>query len=1648
MIKWLLAIVLLICMFCIGIYIEKPKGAIAGVVYLEAQSGIKNKKVYNTENISGKNAMVIAYGEVTRASYVNKKGEFRIDNLPIGKYRLLYKADGYESLSAWDNKVEEAKIVYVPGANLNFMTPSLSIASNTKVFTTKEHPYFWIKTAGINNVKLTLYRFQPEKYFNLNKDKLEDYQSFLLGNYYYGSKDLIKDLIKDNKPILNWQKKVVYGIEDYTSIPFKIDERLSEGGYLLVVNQNSNIGDKPLTDAYWFSISKIGIISKQDPEKILIRSVNLETLDNEDNVRVKIFDKYNNLKIVGNVKTNKNGLVEFKYPKNKKSDNDSFIILGRKGNSYAIGSNYSWGDSRNNYSVYLYTERPIYRPGQTVYFKGIVRQGIEEGFKNVSNKNLQVTIANQDNEVLKTINLRTNKFGTYNGIFDIPQDTKLGNFQITTKIDNNSFDNYFEVNEYRKPEYKVEVIPGSEVLIGGSKANATIKAAYLFGYPVANAKVKYTVYKSTDYTLKWKLIPRPDYYSFFDSWGDDDSYYYTGYEYSDSSGEIVAEGFAATDENGEAKISFDTKKIEISPDIYSDFDSSMAQKYKIEAEVTDISRKTAVGTNNFDVVSGNFAIFIEPESYVYSVNQDIKVNINSIGYDKKAVSAQVKLKLQKWDWDKDSYEYTNPKTISESMVTTNSNGEAIASFHVPPDSPTTTYKIVATSTDIYGNKIDAASFVWISNINYPSENTERKSNLQFTLDKKVYQPGEIAKVMITSPVKGVDALVSIEGDKIYNYKLVKINSYMQLLELPIEKKYVPNAYISVSLVGDHKEFYEQTKMLKVSPDDNFLKLDIKPDKKKYKPQDKVTYTIKATDSKGKPLQAELSFGVVDESIYLVREDYTPDIKTFFYEKRANKVQTDYTFTQNYSAGGDKIQPRIRKDFRDTAFWKANVVTDRKGIAKVSFILPDNLTTWRTTVRAVTKDTKVASVIDNILVTKDIIVRLALPRFYTVGDNPILATIVHNYSDKPLDAQLKIKLPNNFSINDKVKKTDIFVTVPSQGQFRKDWNLNVKKAGKAKIQAFALSAKVEGDAVEQEIRILPFGVPKTSSVAGKLDNEKTNKNITELIRNKTVPGSLNWQVRLSASNAGMLLGSLDYLIEYPYGCTEQTMSKFLPSIVAGNLTQTLGLSVNEKTRKKLPAVIKESVSRLYTFQHADGGWGWWQYDQSTPYMTAYVLLGFKYAEDYNYPIAQDKLSNGIKWLKQYMTNAYSSNPKENNNALIDQNLSDSCFVAYIASLYSIKDNKYLQKLQEKYKLIPDEGLAYLALTYTELGYYTKANEMIDNLLMRVNVSLPIISFENSVGLLKKIGIDIPGLYNYNSSEITAIVLRAMLKVRPNDPLIEKMVVFLANNRSDNYWHNTKTTSNVILALSDYIKISLSKENPDYDIVVKLNGKELKKIHFDKTNLFDQETVIEIPEKLISRSNRLSIEKIGQGNLYYSSHINYYELFAPTETIPAKEDSGIKITKEFYNLKSTMDKEGNIKYEEVPFNGSPKAGEILLVKLILENTKTMSYIIVEDYRASGMEVVSEDPRTKLGDNYDNSDEEKNNTYWWDFWWTNQENRDEKMVFFINALDPGKHIFKYLIRPEMPGEYLINPGYVSGMYSSYAKGSTSSMKIKVSE
>src|SRR5256712_5745106 len=314
------------------------------------------------------------------------------------------------------------------------------------------------------------------------------------------------------------------------------------------------------------------------------------------------------------------------------------------------------------------------------------------------------------------------------------------------------------------------------------------------------------------------------------------------------------------------------------------------------------------------------------------------------------------------------------------------------------------------------------------------------------------------------------------------------------------------------------------------------------------------------------------------------------------------------------------EPTIRREFKDTAFWQPDAVTGGDGKATVSFKLPDNLTTWRATARAVTGDTRVGSAVEKTISRKDVIMRLEMPRFRTEGDTVTISGVVHNFLKSDKSTKISLDL-NGAQLLDSPSQT---VTIQQNGEHRVDWRVQANQVGKLTLLAKALT-DTESDAVEMTMEIVPHGLKQTMGNATTLTQNDADQTFSLDMPLRPDTQARTLRIEAAPSVAGTLFGALDYLTSYPYGCTEQTMSSFLPNIIVG---QTLKEVPAAKIRASndLDKKVQRGLDRLYNYQHDDGGWGWWKDDKSDPFMTAYVVDGLTLAKHAGYQIDQVRLDH--------------------------------------------------------------------------------------------------------------------------------------------------------------------------------------------------------------------------------------------------------------------------------------------------------------------------------------------------------------------------------------------------------------------------------------
>jgi uncharacterized protein YfaS (alpha-2-macroglobulin family) len=962
------------------------------------------------------------------------------------------------------------------------------------------------------------------------------------------------------------------------------------------------------------------------------------------------------------------------------------------------------------------------------------------------------------------------------------------------------------------------------------------------------------------------------------------------------------------------------------------------------------------------------------------------------------------------------------------------------------------------------NFIYNQSSVWIASEHYPylaSSQEAAKETLQIKVDKFAYQPGETAKVVITAPVtgkEGVKALIAVEGKKIHKWWTIPLTATAKMIEIPINADYAPNVYVTASVIGVGHKFYNQSRIIRVSPKEHFLDISVSADKEKYKPGDIAKYTIKATNKNGTPVaDTELSFGLVDESIYALRSEAAENIEKFFYDRRTNAVITRCTFADEYSGGPDKIEPisRVRKDFRDTAIWLPNLKTDIKGIATANVTLPDNLTTWRATVRGVTKGTDIGWTINKIISTQDLIVRLSLPRFFSLGDETFINAVVHNYTKESQPVSLVLNTTAQFSVKGKAEQ---HLTVPADKAERFSWPIKVISPGIATVNISA-RGKTASDAMETRLNVLSLGVPEFAIKSGELLEDYDKAEIPLVQSTEISPGTFKHQLGISASSIGPVLGNFDKLIEYPYGCTEQTMSRLIPSVVAMKLHKELGLPIDEKQSQRFAKVYKRSMAKLTDYQHSDGGWGWWKNDPSNLYLTGLVMEGFDQLKQVGYQIDANQIKHGLDWLKsasedlckQLMDPKLTYSTNTNKEWQESEFSTDLAKNTYALSLYKIKTPaKVTQWLMSRLSILPPEALSYLTMAFKK-NNDPRFEKTYKQLLYLANRTNDVVDWDHTKDLLKRLKLggisNYDYTYRYTGIETTALALRTVLAIEPgNTQLIESIKRWVLLQRDNNGWNNTKTTSQVFLALLEE-QLSFNKnKNTNETLRIILADKLLKELHYNAENCYQAEEQISLSQL---DKGKIDLDKSGPGRIYYNSLITYMRQLKADENIQAAgSPKGLSIGRSFYRLKpSATTSDGKIHFRsQLITDGIVQSGETVLMKISVNSPINLPYMLLEAYLPSGAEVVQDSTKEDLIEA--NGDKDSVQGDWGCAWWSHQDILDDRIVFFSTDLKQGKSEFSTLVRMEMPGTYQINPLRLEGMYAKNVRAYSNLDKIQVAK
>lgn len=1288
---------------------------------------------------------------------------------------------------------------------------------------------------------------------------------------------------------------------------------------------------------------------------------------------------------------------------------ENIWILARHGDDAALVTPWGYGfsGSSNQFSAYVYTDRPVYRPGHAVHIKAILRRDVNDTLVLPGVQTLSIEVDDSDGKAVLHKDIPVSAHGTVTADLDLDPAAALGYYNIQLKSNGQwAGSGNFNVEEYKKPEYQVTVKPAAARVLQGNSIQATIEARYFFGEPVAGAKVKYVVHTVTHY---W--------------WGEEDTQGENAEAAADdtSAQDDDTDGAAeqqehdgVLDANGRLTV---TLPVLLDPR-HTDLD------YRIEARVTDAANREVSGHSTVLATYGSFRIGIEPLSYVVQAGQPVRVKITAQDYDNKPIQTSVRLAaaLQKWD------SVTNQRSETPAGArdaTTDADGTVTVEL---PVSGNGSFELTASARTPENRTVQDHAGVWVWN--GAGETYRSNTQTQIVADKKSYQVGDVAHLLLISGFKESWAVVSVEAKTVQSRRVLHATGESTAFDLPITEQSQPNIIVTALLVHDDQLVTAQ-KSLNVPLVERTLTITATPDKSKYLPGETGSFDVFAADSTGKPVQADLSFGEVDEALYSVRPDTSGDIVRAFYPSRYVYLQPQSSFEFYFSGragtkspllamnsaaglfhprmaqvkpGSDLVVPKIRKAFPDTAYWNPNVRTGPDGHARVQFAFPDALTTWRTTVRAMTDDGKAGAVVTRVLVRKNLIVRLAAPRFFRQGDETVLRVIAHNYLDLAKEVTFQLDAQGVQFISGQTQK----ITLPSRGESYVDWRVRSSTTGNAVLTARALTNE-ESDALEITLPILAFGVHQRAAAAGVIYSGAGQNRWSYTYPAASDPGTRGVTISVAPSLAGAMFSALDYLTTYPWGCTEQTMSSFLPDLIVSQTVNKLHLQ-SPIDPKSLRDMVTAGIDRLQEFQHDDGGWGWWPDDPSRVFMTAYVVSGLGQAKA-EYNIDAKKFDKGRAWL----TAQLSAHP----NMVPDLR----AYVVYSLATTGGAPKDAVDRAWSDRNKLSDEGLALLGLALDAAGD-PRAHEAAESLEAKATVTDVDAHWDGTYdGMLE---------YWYDTSnETTAFALKLLVHQKPQSGLLTKAARWLAQHRSGDYWYTTKQTALVIEGLADYLAVSGELAN-ESDVEILVNGASAGKRHFARGDAFAAPWRINLTSAQVGSGGQIIIRKTGNGLTYWSAENAWY---SSDKRQYQKGSVALNVTRDYFLLARRQDKPADpITYDLAPLNGSVHIGDIIAVRLAVAGSR-FSYMLAEDPIPAGTEFVSNMDLYTLNHKPD----------WWAEWFTRKEFHDDRAAFF-NTEFSGRREYVYLLKVVNPGKFTISPAAAGPMYEPATQATSDPATLEV--
>lgn len=1331
---------------------------------------------------------------------------------------------------------------------------------------------------------------------------------------------------------------------------------------------------------------------------------------------------------------------------------------------------------------YVYTDRPIYRPGDMVHIKGISRIGYDGVFE-VPTGGTKLEIRNAKYEIARTEEVKFNKNGTYEMSFTLDPQASLGYYPIST---NTGGYGSFQVEEYVAPQFKIDLSPDKEEYISGEKATINIAANYYFGVPVQGGDVEYRIVSQDYYFDRYQ----DEYVNFGRSWYDNENGWY-------------GDRFLMS---GKMKLTKDGKGV-ISQEL--NIDKLFTGNYKNQSKVVTVyvtvkneNGQSITKQQSMIVHRGEFYAGLTMDDYFFAEGKSGTVRMKTVDTKGKPIAKNnLDLTLEKVEWksykrqevDGNFYYRTERvKTkVSSTKIDTDKNGNGSYQFTAGTSGE---YEFTISGVDGFGNTVSAQYDFYVSGQSAFDVRPTNNATLELVAEKTDLAVGDIGSFVIKSPYQNAKALVTLARGNTYERKVINIDSQLTQYQFTATEQFIPNVVASVLLLSPLPEIKYGEVYYSVGAKEKELTIAINSSKKKYLPGEEVELDVDVKDSKGNPAQAEVSLSVVDMSVLALVGNPKKHPVTFFYNGEPLTIRTAMNVKNilnvaeipigtkgGSGGGGDDLEKKKRGVFRDTAYWNGVVETDANGKAHVKFTLPDNLTEWQVESVGITKNTKVGAGYSDFVARKSIMALPLKPRFILPGDSFAVGGTIFNETDMVQKLNISVTAPT-LALSGNTKTT---ITVEPHTSISVSFPALAPESMNSGNHEFTLVAKNDDyeDVVTSSFPTLRNDTYEFTATAGRITDANWKEQLY-LPKNVIADrGALT--ISMSATMATILDSAIQGMIIYPYECSEQVGSKLRTIAIVkqnarlfGTSTQMLPERITIGSRTfTVDEIVQNGLAKLYQNQTPDGGMSYYVNLQPDFRLTLATLETYIDLKKAGFAVDETKMTQSAQYVFNFI------NFPHPNHVLSSEDIIASSYV-----LSRLGDNARWESAAIHARLIASANdkalvhaglstpaLAYLAIISTKEQFDASAtNRLFAEFENRSNIDARGTTVNGSA--------DMPSEFTENAIVNTALALKAFSESKRDTPLLEGYLRAIKTGKAhDGGWASTYNTITVVDAMTEYLKWK-NEANAQMSLTVALDTQPLLSAEFTKKNI-RMTYATSVPMSMLKKGKGQTVEFVKK-NLGLTDDAYYYDMllryFLPTASI-APRDEGFSVRRELYKQDDT---------EFAHPVTEATQGEVLHGRVIISVPRPRSHVTLEDFIPAGVEIVNQNFATEdkslgivdekpfedygiksglrsggswLGPFFQGDttgpksdtdgvvgDEMYGNreTTLQPLYPSSVENHDDRIFAYVDQLAPGEYVYDYYLRALIPGVYQYLPLVVSELYTPENFGRTAGSMFTVTK